>query len=219
MACLVCCWIRPAIAIEPPEGISSVVSARRVLIDGIVSRVSRIRLRQRDRFSCRQLRDFGHHPQADPAFAQHHRREVQRDAEFLEADLASYRSRGRRVAGVARWTREFAAGEEGCRSRRRSRSGWVRPACGSTPALSIARRVAVTDGVASERDASMALPATRLRPQRRERVAVGEVHAPRCRSSSIAAEVDAQLLDDVALDFGDGDLEHDLVAAAHRDAC
>ena len=36
MACLVCCWIRPAIAIEPPEGISSVVSARRVLIDGIV---------------------------------------------------------------------------------------------------------------------------------------------------------------------------------------
>ena len=36
MACLVCSWIRPAIAIEPPEGISSVVSARRVLIEGIV---------------------------------------------------------------------------------------------------------------------------------------------------------------------------------------
>src|SRR6202011_5997470 len=30
-------WIRPAIAIEPPEGISSVVSARRVLIEGMVS--------------------------------------------------------------------------------------------------------------------------------------------------------------------------------------
>src|ERR1700730_6151235 len=35
-ACLVCSWIRPAIAIEPPEGISSVVSARRVLMEGIV---------------------------------------------------------------------------------------------------------------------------------------------------------------------------------------
>src|ERR1700761_8432896 len=34
-ACLVCSWINPAIAIEPPDGISSVVSARRVLIDGI----------------------------------------------------------------------------------------------------------------------------------------------------------------------------------------
>src|SRR3984893_1812526 len=36
MACLVCSWISPAIAIEPPEGISSVVSARRGLIEGIV---------------------------------------------------------------------------------------------------------------------------------------------------------------------------------------
>src|SRR5438105_3933798 len=36
IACLVCCWIRPAIAIEPPEGISRVVSARRVWIDGMV---------------------------------------------------------------------------------------------------------------------------------------------------------------------------------------
>src|SRR3979490_1217478 len=35
-ACLVCSWIRPPIAIEPPDGISSVVSARRVLIEGIV---------------------------------------------------------------------------------------------------------------------------------------------------------------------------------------
>src|ERR1700739_1314873 len=36
MACLVCSWIRPAIANDPPDGISSVVSARRVLIEGIV---------------------------------------------------------------------------------------------------------------------------------------------------------------------------------------
>src|ERR1700722_18914662 len=37
MACLVWSWISPAIAIEPPEGISSVVSARRGLIEGTVS--------------------------------------------------------------------------------------------------------------------------------------------------------------------------------------
>src|SRR5712671_7963465 len=37
MASLVCSWIRPAIAIAPPDGISSVVSARRVLIEGMVS--------------------------------------------------------------------------------------------------------------------------------------------------------------------------------------
>src|SRR4030088_827272 len=37
IACLVCSWIRPAIAIEPPDGISSVVSARRVLIEGMVT--------------------------------------------------------------------------------------------------------------------------------------------------------------------------------------
>src|SRR5665213_811822 len=35
-ACLVSSWIKPAIAIEPPDGISSVVSARRVLIEGTV---------------------------------------------------------------------------------------------------------------------------------------------------------------------------------------
>src|SRR5665213_4330574 len=37
IACLVCCWIMPASASDPPEGISTVVSARRVEIDGIVS--------------------------------------------------------------------------------------------------------------------------------------------------------------------------------------
>src|ERR1700692_446189 len=35
-ACLVCSAIRPAIAIEPPDGISSVVSARRVLTEGMM---------------------------------------------------------------------------------------------------------------------------------------------------------------------------------------
>src|SRR5262249_10413877 len=34
MACLVWSWIRPAIAIEPPDGISRVVSTRRALTEG-----------------------------------------------------------------------------------------------------------------------------------------------------------------------------------------
>ncbi len=37
IACLVWFWIMPAIASEPPEGISTVVSARRVRIDGMVA--------------------------------------------------------------------------------------------------------------------------------------------------------------------------------------
>src|ERR1700691_761829 len=37
IACLVSFWIMPAIASEPPEGISTVVSARRVRIDGMVA--------------------------------------------------------------------------------------------------------------------------------------------------------------------------------------
>ena len=37
MFCLVSFWIMPAIASEPPEGISTVVSARRVRIEGIVA--------------------------------------------------------------------------------------------------------------------------------------------------------------------------------------
>src|SRR3954451_12428585 len=39
-ACLVCSWIRPAMAIAPPEGISSVVCARRVLIEGMVTELT-----------------------------------------------------------------------------------------------------------------------------------------------------------------------------------
>ena len=57
----------PAIASEPPEGISTVVSARRVLIDGMVRRRwcpdgcdSVIVL-------VRELGHFGHHLQADAA--------------------------------------------------------------------------------------------------------------------------------------------------------
>ena len=42
--CLVCSWIMPAIASVPPEGISTVVSARRVLIDGMVSVVVSLEL-------------------------------------------------------------------------------------------------------------------------------------------------------------------------------
>ena len=75
-------------AIEPPDGISSVVSARRVLIEGMVSEFVELPLgpRQRDRVFGRDFRHFGHDPKADPSFGHHHRREVERDAEFLEAD-------------------------------------------------------------------------------------------------------------------------------------
>jgi hypothetical protein len=49
-----------------------------------------------------------------------------------------------------------------------------------------------------------------------EGVAVLEDHG-RCAVGEARREVDAELLDDVACDFGDGDLQHHLVAAAHDD--
>ena len=61
----------------------------------------------------RQVRDLGHDLEADAAFRQHHRREDQADAEFLEIDL--WLADRRRFGGVARQpvgNREFAAGDE-----------------------------------------------------------------------------------------------------------
>ena len=49
-----------------------------------------------------------------------------------------------------------------------------------------------------------------------KRIGVVEVHH-RATVVQRAGKIDAELLDDVALDFGDDDLEHDLVAAAHDD--
>ena len=50
----------------------------------------------------------------------------------------------------------------------------------------------------------------------RKRIGVVEIDDVRAVAQR-AGQVDAELLDDVALDFGDGDLEHDLVAAADDD--
>ena len=50
----------------------------------------------------------------------------------------------------------------------------------------------------------------------RERVDVVEVHDGRA-VGKVGAEVDAQLLDDRSRDFGDGDLQHHLIAASDND--
>src|SRR5882724_9129182 len=55
MACLVCSWIKPAIAIAPPEGISRVVSARRVLIEGTEIPVMLIELSSETSVATRRL--------------------------------------------------------------------------------------------------------------------------------------------------------------------
>ncbi len=89
IACLVCCWIRPAIAMAPPEGISSVVSARRVLIEGTVNELTVVELTACDsviEFSF-ESSETSSSPHRDPALAGARRREVERDAELLEADL------------------------------------------------------------------------------------------------------------------------------------
>ena len=214
MACLVCSWIRPAIAIEPPEGISSVVSARRVLIEGIV----RCRRHaQRHRVVGRDFGYFGHHPQADPAFGQHHRREIERDAELLEAEsersARSHRSRVWQVTPVGIGNSPPAMKvADSPEIAVRLGSASVR----TTPALSMARSVAVTDGSRCCRTrptTALLGPAAAVGG---ERVGVAEVHDRRAVVHA-GGEVDAQLLDDRARDFGDRDLQHHLVAAADRD--
>ena len=80
----------PAIASAPPEGISTVVSARRVLIAGMVS----VLVRRAPSWIEIFVREFGHlgqHLQADAALGQHDRREVEADAEFLELNLRAGR--------------------------------------------------------------------------------------------------------------------------------
>jgi len=77
---LVCSWIKPAIAMEPPDGISSVVSARRVLIEGTVSELPFWFIVMALSLDSSDTRSY---PQADPAFSQDDRGEIERDTEFL----------------------------------------------------------------------------------------------------------------------------------------
>ena len=86
----------------------------------------------------------------------------------------------------------------------------------TTPALSIARIVAVTDAEILNDAVDRRWCATSGRPYAVNGIAVVEIH-DRGAVIHAAGEIDAELLDDVAPHFGDGDLQHHLVAAADRD--
>ena len=96
--CLVSSWIMPAIASAPPDGISTVVSARRVRIEGTVAELVVPGIAIVSELLRRQVGDLGHHLEADAALAEHDRREIQTDTEFLEVDR---RLAGRRRPPVA----------------------------------------------------------------------------------------------------------------------
>ena len=110
----------------------------------MVSVVVALRLTRGSRVVGRQFGDFGQHLEADAAFRQHHRREVQADAEFLELDLV-WQLTGRRAGSQVK-----PAGPEIRRRRGSSRiSPEIAVRFGSasvrmTPARSIARNVALT---------------------------------------------------------------------------
>ena len=211
ICCLVCSWIMPAMASEPPDGISTVVSARRVLIEGMV-RTGPSRALQRHGVFGRQVGHFRHHLQADAAFRQHHRREDQAHAEFLEIDL---RLADRRRLVVSHDSPLGIGNSPPATKLAVSPEIAVRFGSASvriTPARSIARSVAVmlfhvpvVGGVAERLTGGG------------ERILRVEVHHGGAVIEA-AAEVDAELLDHVALHFGDRHLEHDLVASAHGDA-
>ena len=63
-----------------------------------------------------------------------------------------------------------------------------------------------------------AMVVTHAWPIDRERIRGLEVERPTIPKFMLAVEIDAELLDDVALHFGNRDLQHDLVAPAHRKA-
>ena len=97
-----------------------------------------------DRIVVREFGDFRHHPQADLAFGQHDRGEVERDAELLEGDRWRALSDGARIVvwqvtpvgnGNSPPTMKVADSPE---MAVRLGSASVR----ITPALSMARRVA-----------------------------------------------------------------------------
>src|SRR3954468_23530827 len=96
----------------------------------------------------RNFRHFGHHSKADPSFGQYHGREVERDAEFFETDRLDALSDAagrRRLAGppvgIGNSPPEINVADSP-EIAVRFGSASVR----TTPALSIARSVAVTVG-------------------------------------------------------------------------
>ncbi len=165
-------------------------------------------------FCDRQIRDFRHHLEADAAFAEHDRREIEADAEFLEIDrrlTALHAAAGRRGrAAVTVEHRKFAAGDESCGFA--GNRGQVRLGERMNDAGLFHRLQRRADRGKAAGDARTA---ERL-PGGGKRIRVVEID----HGGAIverAGKIDAELLDDVALDFGDDDFEHDLIAAAHDD--
>ncbi len=106
MFCLVCCCSRPAIISEPPEGSSTVVSARRTVRPGTLRLVPPSVLA---RVKAPRLVSSGHlgrQLQRDAAARHHHRRIAQAHAVRLELQ----RDPARRVLGDR--DRELAADQE-----------------------------------------------------------------------------------------------------------
>ena len=117
------------------------------------------------------------------------------------------------IAGEARRDRKFAAGQE-VRGFAGDR-GEVRLGQRADHAGALHRAQRRVDRRCKR--AGDGVGADQRLAEHRERIGVVEVEH-RAAAAERAAEIDAELLDDVALHFGDGDLEHHLVAAAHGDA-
>src|SRR5215510_9363545 len=160
-----------------------------------------------------ELGNLGQDPSADASLGQHHRREVEADAELLELNLllaVADRSERSGRAGIAGRDREFAAGKK-ARALARD-GGQVRfgKCADHAGALHRAQR-----GLHRLPLAGNGRWKERLADDRKRIVDVEVEH--RGAEADAAVEVDAELLDEVALHLGDRHLEHDLVAAVHVD--
>src|ERR1700728_3459409 len=210
MFCLVEFWIMPAIASEPPDGISTVVEALRSLIEGTVAvsvdpgtvMVSEFSVERSDtsvatlRLMRPWLRTTGVKLRATPNFL--------KSIEGWQGEGAPA------AAGEAVKHRKFAAGVEG------------RLLSGDSGEIRLGERVddaGLLHRLQCRGDRRGAGGETRAGERLaggRERIGVVQIHHGRAEADR-ARKIDAELLDDIALDLGDRHFEHDLVAAAHHD--
>src|SRR5712691_105050 len=174
------------------------------------------RLNQGELILGGQLGDLGHDLEADASLGQHHRREVETDAELLplnrELAVSDRPNRGSSCTSVACRDRKLSAGEEARVFARDRRQVRFRQRADHAGALHRAQRCA--DGFPAPGDG---VRRNERLSDDRERVDVAEIDH-RGAETDAAVEIDAELLDDVALHLRDGHLEHDLVAAVDGDA-
>ena len=195
MACCVWVLIRPAEAIEPPEGNSTVVVLLRVRNPGIVSPAKVIWTEFVD------VRDFGRNSQLDTSRGQDDRCKVQGHAVGLlrEPKLADP-GVDAAPALLAGGDRDGAAGHEFCAFPRDRRDGGLGKRVGDALAL---------EGLEGGAQVLAPLEPIQSRLGGGDGAVDGErIFEAEASVRPAAVQIDAELLDDLAMNFRDRDVQN-----------